>query len=117
MAEHQSDSLSEQEQRGIVDAIPQLITVLNADGSLIYANKAIIDYIGLAVDEVWDPGVRARVFHPDDLSALEEQRREGMRRGEPFETEARARRYDGQYRWFLSRYHPFRNERGRIVRW
>ncbi len=117
MAQHQTDSLSEQELRGIVDAIPHLIVVLNEDGSPIYANRSVTDYTGLTVDEVWQPGIRSRIFHPDDLAALESQRREGMRRGEPFETEQRARRYDGQYRWFLSRYYPFRDERGRIVRW
>jgi formate hydrogenlyase transcriptional activator len=76
-----------------------------------------MDYTGLTADEVRRAGVRARVFHPDDVSMLEEQRREGMRRGLPFETEERARRFDGQYRWFLSSYHPFRDDRGRIVRW
>jgi formate hydrogenlyase transcriptional activator len=109
--------LSEQELRGIVDAIPHLIIVLNADGSPIYANKFVMDYTGLTDDEVRRHGVRTRVFHPDDLAALEKGRREGMAAGQPFETEQRARRYDGQYRWFLSRYYPLRDERGRVVRW
>ena len=112
-----TDSLSDQELRGIVDAIPHLIIVLSPDGSPIYANKSVMDYTGLTADEVRRPGVRARVFHPDDLPTLEEQRREGMRRGLPFETEMRARRYDGQYRWFLSTYYPFRDDQGHILRW
>ncbi len=110
-------SLSEQELRGIVDAIPHVIIVLSPDGSPIYANKWMLDYIGLTDDEVRQPGVRARVFHPDDLVGLETQRREAMSRGLPFETEQRARRHDGQYRWFLYRYYPFRGKQGRIVRW
>jgi formate hydrogenlyase transcriptional activator len=76
-----------------------------------------MDYAGLTAEEVRQPGSRARVFHPDDLPALEQQRREGMRRGLPFETEVRARRHDGQYRWFLSTYHPLRDAQGRIVCW
>jgi formate hydrogenlyase transcriptional activator len=35
----------------------------------------------------------------------------------PFEIEWRLRRKDGQYRWFLVRYHPLRDEQGRIIRW
>src|SRR5580658_4382532 len=38
-------------------------------------------------------------------------------RGLPFEIEARGRRKDGKYRWFLNRYNPFRDEQGRLVRW
>jgi formate hydrogenlyase transcriptional activator len=109
--------LSDHELRGLVDAIPHLIIVLALDGSPIYANKSIVDYTGLTVEEVFRPSARARVFHPDDVAGLEEQRREGMRRGLPFETEVRARRHDGQYRWFLSTYHPFRDDQGRIVSW
>jgi PAS domain S-box-containing protein len=110
-------SLSEQDLRGIVDAIPHLIVVLSPDGSPIYANQSVMDYTGLTLEEVYQPGVRARIFHPDDVATLEDSRREAMRRGVPFETEQRARRKDGQYRWFLSRYYPFHDERGRIVRW
>ena len=116
-AQHPSGSLSEQELRGIVDAIPHLIIVLNADGSPIYANKFVMDYTGLTDDEVRRQGVRARIFHPDDLPALEQRRREGMASGQPFETEQRARRHDGEYRWFHSWYYPFRDQEGRIARW
>src|SRR5712672_936684 len=34
-----------------------------------------------------------------------------------FEAELRARRKDGEYRWFLIRYNPFRNEQGQLTRW
>src|SRR4029077_13266675 len=37
--------------------------------------------------------------------------------GVPFEIEQRARRNDGQYRWFLIRYNPFRNDHGQVTRW
>ena len=38
-------------------------------------------------------------------------------RGLPFEIEQRALRKDGQYRWFLVRYNPFRNEKNEVIRW
>ena len=37
--------------------------------------------------------------------------------GEPGEIEARLRRHDGEYRWFLIRVAPFRDESGAILRW
>ena len=40
-----------------------------------------------------------------------------MARGLPFEIEQRALRKDGQYRWFLVRYNPFRNEKNEVIRW
>src|SRR5207245_7042674 len=46
-----------------------------------------------------------------------EERRAALARGLPFEIEQRALRKDGQYRWFLIRYNPFRDEQGRLVRW
>src|SRR5207247_2758097 len=42
---------------------------------------------------------------------------DGLARSVPFELEQRARRHDGQYRWFLVQYNPVRNEHGRTVRW
>ena len=60
---------------------------------------------------------RARIFHPEDLERLRDERRAALARGLPFEIEQRALRKDGQYRWFLIRYNPFRDEQGRLVRW
>src|SRR5437879_9357258 len=60
---------------------------------------------------------RARVFHPEDVARLREQRHDALARDVPFELEQRARRHDGQYRWFLVQYHPVRDERGQTLRW
>ncbi len=60
---------------------------------------------------------RARIFHPADLKRVREQRQAALARGLPFEIEQRALRKDGQYRWFLIRYNPFRDEQGRLVSW
>ncbi len=63
------------------------------------------------------PGFRERIFHPEDLEELREKRKTALERGLPFEAEMRALRNDGQYRWFLIRYNPFRNEQGQLTRW
>jgi formate hydrogenlyase transcriptional activator len=107
----------EQEFRRIVDAIPHAIHVLKPDGSFLYANQAVLDYTGFTMEEVMAPDYRTRVFHPEDLEKIHEDRQEGLLRGVPFEQEQRGRRRDGEYRWFLIHYNPLRDEQGRVIRW
>src|SRR5256884_1877206 len=107
----------ERELRRITDAIPLTIVIQRPDGTPIYANQAVLDYSGFTMEEVVASDFRARLFHPEDLERLREKRQAALSRGLPFEIEQRARRKDGQYRWFLIRYNPFRDEQGRLVRW
>jgi formate hydrogenlyase transcriptional activator len=60
---------------------------------------------------------RERVFHPEDVEKLREERQQALARGIPFQNEQRLRRKDGQYRWFLFQYNPLRDERGEVIRW
>jgi len=107
----------EEELRRIVDAIPQTIVVLSPEGRAVYANRATLEYTGLTIDEVLATDFRTRVFHSEDIFRLQEERRHALALGEPFENEQRARRRDGQYRWFLVRYNPLRDEQGRVLHW
>ena len=107
----------ERELRRIIDAIPQAIVVQDPDGTPLYANRATLDYTGLALEDVATPGFRERIFHPDDIERLREFRKSALARGVPFQLEQRAQGKDGKYRWFFIQYNPFRDERGRIVRW
>src|SRR6266850_6002183 len=109
--------LADGELRRTIDAIPHAITILGPDGSTLGANAFVLDYTGLSLEEVTDEDSRVRRFHPDDVARLEEERRQAFLRGDPFETEERARRKDGQYRWFLIRYNPVRDDDGHIIRW
>jgi formate hydrogenlyase transcriptional activator len=106
----------ERELRRITDLIPQAIVVQDPSGIPIYANQATLDYTGLTAEDVIAPHFRERIFHPDDLERLRDERNAALSRGGPFEIEQRARRNDGQYRWFLIRYNPFRNEE-QVTRW
>jgi formate hydrogenlyase transcriptional activator len=107
----------EREIRRITDAIPLTIVIQQPDGTPIYANQAVLDYSGFTMENVVAPDFRTRLFHPEDLERLREERQAALSRGLPFEIEQRARRKDGQYRWFLIRYNPFRDEQGHLVRW
>jgi formate hydrogenlyase transcriptional activator len=107
----------ERELRRITDMIAQIITVHDPEGAPIYANQAVLDYTGLTIDDVTRPDYRSRVIHPEDFERLRDVRQAALLRGLPFEIESRARRKDGQYRWFLNRYKPYCDEQGRLVRW
>src|SRR5438876_4616083 len=107
----------ERELRRITDAIPDTIVIQDPDGIPLYANQAVLDYTGLTLEDVTTSDFRARIFHPEDLERLREERQVALSRGLPFEIEQRALRNDGQYRWFLIRYNPFHDEQGRLIRW
>jgi len=47
---------------------------------------------------------------------FETSERLALARSLPVEFERRALGKDGQYRWFLIQYNPFRNERGQVMR-
>jgi formate hydrogenlyase transcriptional activator len=108
---------SESELRTMVDAIPQTVVVLGPDGKNIYANLAVMEYTGLTREEVMEDDFRASVFHPEDVERLRKERQQAFARGVPFHNEQRARRKDGQYRWFLIQYRPLRDDRGNVIRW
>jgi formate hydrogenlyase transcriptional activator len=107
----------ERELRRITDAIPQAIVVQDPRGVSLYANQATLDYTGLTIADVLHPSFRERIFHPDDIERLRDERIAALARGLPFEIEQRARRHDGQYRWFLIRYNPFCDDHGQVIRW
>jgi len=107
----------ETELRRMTDAVASYIYVLRPDGTALYANQTVLDYTGLTLEDVQREDQRARVFHPEDLERLREERLEAFARGKPFELEQRALGKDGNYRWFLVRYNPLRDDHENIIRW
>src|SRR5581483_706069 len=81
-----------------------------------FLSKRWHEYTGLSPEESHGWGWQA-AFHPEDLPPLMERWVKMLTSGEPDEIEARLRRHDGVYRWFLIRAEPFRDESGKIVRW
>ncbi|HMI53451.1 MAG TPA: sigma 54-interacting transcriptional regulator [Candidatus Saccharimonadales bacterium] len=107
----------ETELRRMTDAIASYIYVLRPDGAALYANQTVLDYTGLTLEDVQREDQRARVFHPEDVERLREDRHVALARGKPFELEQRALGRDGKYRWFLVRFNPLRDDQGQIIRW
>jgi formate hydrogenlyase transcriptional activator len=106
-----------EELRHITDAIPQAIIVLSPEGLPLYTNRVISDYTGVSLEEVGAENYRARVFHPEDVERLREERQAALSRLVPFSYEQRVLGRDGRYRWFLIHYNPLLDSDGRIVRW
>ena len=101
----------------ITNVIPIFIHVLRTDGSVLYVNQAVLGYTGLTLEDVRKEDYRARVFHPEDVERLREERRKALTRPVPFENEQRVLGKDGKFRWFLMRYNPLLDAQGKIDRW
>ena len=100
----------------IINAIPALAWSAHPDGSAECFNEQYLAYVGLSPEHLQGSGWIAAV-HPDDLSALAATWQSIMSSGKQGEAEARLRRFDGEYRWFLFRANPMRDETGSIVKW
>jgi PAS domain S-box-containing protein len=113
---HQLKS-QERRLREAVETIPALTFTTSSDGSNTFVNKRWTEYTGLSVEKTSGAGWQ-RAIHPEDLVRHSERWRISVATGEPFEDEARFRRAaDGEYRWFLVRGLPLRDQRGKIVKW
>jgi len=108
---------AERELRQLIDVVPQYMCVDGTDGNVLYANDRLLDYFGITLEEAQADDFRTRVFHPEDLDRVRLAREDAISRGVSWEVEARILRKDGQYRWFLIRFNPLRDEQGNIVRW
>jgi len=100
----------------VIDSIPAWASVIRPDGAVEFVNRWGLEYTGLRFEDTQGSGWKIAV-HPDDQAAFASARRKALATGEPFEIEARFRRADGVYRWFLTRVAPLRDEGGGIVRW
>src|SRR6266852_1929701 len=111
------DIIAEKELRDLIENMPAMAGVLLPDGSHPYLTKQWREYSGLSVAETDSEGWR-RAVHPEDIGLHVEKFRAAAAAGQPFENEVRLRRaVDGEYRWFLVRIAPLRDERGNIVKW
>jgi PAS domain S-box-containing protein len=106
---------SEDRLRLVIDTIPTLVWRAGPDGIPDFLNQPALDYTGISLDQAATGWPRA--FHPDDkkdmLVKWSAIRESGVRGG----LEARLRRFDGEYRWFLFQAEPLRDENGNIVKW
>ena len=108
---------AQKELRQTIDAIPQQVFVFGTDWSPLFANQRGLEYTGLTPQEAHSKDAVAKILHPEDFKKLESLRERMGSEGIPFEMEARIRGKNGQYRWFLIRDNPLRDEQGGVIRW
>jgi len=108
---------SERELRDVIEAMPTMVWIAGTDGSNEFGNRRWQEYTGLSHERTVGSGWQDAV-HPTELKRYWEKWCASLASGEPFENEVRYRRAaDGEYRWFLSRAVPLRDEHGKILRW
>src|SRR5215813_4808909 len=102
--------------RLVIDTIPEQVWSALPDGSVDFLNQRWQEYTGVSLRDGLGLDVRQTV-HPEDLPAVLDEWNKSVESGGVFAKEARIRRADGQYRWFLMRGLPLRDDSGAIVKW
>jgi formate hydrogenlyase transcriptional activator len=106
----------ELEFRQMLDLSPQLVGVYGSNRERLYANHMVLGYHGVRLDE-WRQMSRGSLTHPDDSERVTACWDRALTSGSAYEVEARLRKHDGSYRWFLARYNPLRDDKGQVKRW
>ncbi len=107
---------AERSLRFIMDSMPQKIFTARPNGDIDYFNPQWTEFTGMSFEQMTDSGW-TRFVHPDDVDEKTQHWRHAFDTGEPFQSEHRFRRADGEYRWHFSRALPMRDETGRITLW
>jgi PAS domain S-box-containing protein len=100
----------------IINTIPMLAWSTDPTGSVEFLNKRWLEFTGLSAEQASGFGWSVAI-HPDDAKGLLDYWQAALASGTNVDVEARMRRFDGQYRWFLFRASPLRDESGKIVKW
>jgi PAS domain S-box-containing protein len=118
---------SEQRFRLLADSTPHIVWAARPDGYSDYFNERWYEFTGMPrPDEPGgehDPAGSGQGWnwkdwlHPDDFQPTIDAWERSLATGEPYRVEYRFKRRDGQYRWFIGRALPLRDETGRITRW
>jgi PAS domain S-box-containing protein len=100
----------------VLDTVPVTIWTTRPDGRCDFASQRWLDYTGMTLEQALGYGWTQAV-HPDDIEQSLTKWRGALPELKPFEAEIRIRRFDGQYRWFLSRAFPLRDRSGHLLGW
>ena len=105
---------SEQSLRVTLDTIDGLVTNVSPSGELEFANRRFLEYTGNTIEEL---PTNLGILHPDDRERVMGQWTHALRTGEALYSEARIRRHDGVFRWFVMTALPLADQDNHILRW
>ena len=107
---------SEQRNRQLANAMPQLVWTARPDGEIDYVNDRTQEYYGLTAGA---EGIYQwlHVVHANDRGTTMENWRHSLQSGEMYQVEHRLKKTDGSYRWHLSRGVPVRGPEGQVIKW
>lgn len=109
--------LTEAKYLSLVNAVPQIVWICEADGRPSYYNEQWYAYSGIPRGNL-DFELNQATLHPDDREAVAEAWARALREVANFEYEIRVRRHDGIYRWFLTKAVPLKDQAdGRVIKW
>jgi len=95
--------------------LPSMVWTSLPDGSIDWFNRRVPEYCGKTEEEMrpngWAP------VHPDDVEQAVRLWQEAVASGKPFDAEYRVQRYDGMFRWHITRAIPIRDANRNITRW
>ena len=106
----------EREARLVVNTIPGLVASLTPAGEVAVVNDQLVEYCGQGLEAMRQWGTNGTV-HPEDVPHVAGIFVPAIAAGQPYELEARVRRFDGVYRWFQIRGLPLRDTNGQVARW
>jgi PAS domain S-box-containing protein len=101
----------------VIDTIPGMVWSGLPDGTFDFVNEPWLRYLGCSWEELSARGGLTSVVHPDDVEQSVARWEETRAAGRHTDHELRMRGADGQYRWFLTRALPLRDDLGKIVKW
>jgi PAS domain S-box-containing protein len=107
---------SERNLKQIINTLPTTAWVTDPNGYVEFLSDRWLNYAGITAEQGAGFGW-GTVIHPEDAPALFAYWHSCLEAGTPVDTEARMRRFDGEYRWFLFRASPMRDEQGAILKW
>jgi PAS domain S-box-containing protein len=102
--------------RRITQTIPGMLWSATPEGEVDYCNRPWLEFAAMSEDQAKGWGWTCVLF-PDDRAGMIESWRASLASGRPLDAEARMRRFDGTYRWFLFRANPLRDESETIIKW
>jgi len=115
-AQHQQLRESEARFRALVNAVPAFVWAAAPDGTMTLVSKQWLTYCGRTEEQLARDWPQL-ALHPDDYERCVTQWNQALASGSLYEIEVRNRRHDGEYRWFLTRAVPVRDDAGRIIEW